>query len=113
MKTSVTMIRKMGAFDILQRTKDGYFDANVLLSQWNNNKGASRRRMNEFLESPKTIEFIDVIKEESHGRETDNADFKVVTTIKPATNTIPIFPLIFPATSTAAILLGVAFNCIK
>lgn len=76
------MIRKMGAFDILQRTKDGYFDANVLLSQWNNNKGASRRRMNEFLESPKTIEFINVIKEESHGRETDNADFKVVTTIK-------------------------------
>ena len=34
-------------------------------------------------------------------------EFKVVTKIKQATNTIPTVPLICPATSTAAILFGV------
>lgn len=84
MKTSVVMVRKMGSFDILQRTKDGYFDANVLLSQWNDSKSSQRRRMIEFLESPKTLEFVDVIIEESQERKTDNADFKAFTITKGA-----------------------------
>ena len=37
MKTSVTMKRKMGNFDILQRTSDGMFNATELLKQWNLN----------------------------------------------------------------------------
>ena len=30
------MIRKMGDFDVTQRTKDGFFNATALLKQWNN-----------------------------------------------------------------------------
>jgi hypothetical protein len=52
MKTSVIMVRQMGEFDVLQRTKDGYFDANALLLQWN--KKNNRRRMDVFLSADKT-----------------------------------------------------------
>jgi hypothetical protein len=61
MKTSVTMIRKIGDFDILQRTKDGYFDANVLISQWNSVEGKKRRRIDDFIKSKTTLDFIEVI----------------------------------------------------
>ena len=37
MKTSVTMKRKMGIFDVFQRTSDGMFNATELLKQWNLN----------------------------------------------------------------------------
>ncbi len=69
MKTSVTMVRKMGQFDVLQRTKDGYFDANVLLSQWNSKKNNPERKMVRFLESPKTKEFINEIQTDSPSTE--------------------------------------------
>lgn len=36
----------MGQFEVLQRTSDGYFDGNALLSQWNNNK---KRQEEEWL----------------------------------------------------------------
>ena len=39
MKTSVIMIRKMGDFDVHQRTKDGYFNATTRLKQWNEKHG--------------------------------------------------------------------------
>jgi len=61
MKTSVNMIRKMGSFEVAQRTKDGYFDANILLKQWNKNKSNPERAMSRFLDSPKTKEFVSEI----------------------------------------------------
>lgn len=64
MVTSVVMVRKMGEFDVLQRTKDGYFDANALLTQWNAKSGNTRRRKDDFLNSIKTKEFISVIESE-------------------------------------------------
>lgn len=77
LKTSVNMVRKIDNYDILQRTKDGYFDANTLLIQWN--KVNKRKRLDEFLNYKKTIEFIESIKqEESHWRENANADNQVV-----------------------------------
>ena len=63
MKTSVIMIRKMGNFDVSQRTVDGMFDANALLNQWNSAVDNPERRMSRFLESPKTIEFINEIED--------------------------------------------------
>ena len=36
MKTNQNMIRKMGNFEVIQRTKDGFFNATALLKQWNN-----------------------------------------------------------------------------
>lgn len=69
----------MGQFEVLQRTSDGYFDGNALLSQWNNNKKTPRRRMTEFLTSPKTKEFINALAEdESHRRESDIAENQLV-----------------------------------
>lgn len=64
MITSVTMVRKMGRFDILQRTKDGYFDANALLIQWNNNKSNARKNMLDFINSKATNEFLEALNEE-------------------------------------------------
>lgn len=90
MKTNQNLIRKMGEFDVIQRTSDGYFDANLLLGAWNNSplkKG--RRKMTEFLQSTSTISFIDVIKNKEiqsidiqHGRKNDNGDYQVVKEIK-------------------------------
>lgn len=39
MKTNMIMCRKMNNFSVLQRTKDGMFNATNLLNQWNNAKG--------------------------------------------------------------------------
>jgi len=75
MKTSVNMVRKLGNLEVVQRTKDGYFDANILLNQWNK-LGNKRQRMSEFLESSKTKEFISEI--ETQSRETDNAINQIV-----------------------------------
>ena len=66
----------MGDFDVIQRTKDGYFEANSLLSQWNNVKDNPRRDMNKYLSSSKTIEFINVIKSKS--QKSELADYQVV-----------------------------------
>lgn len=66
------MVRKMGSFNILQRTKDGYFDANELLAQWNSKKENPERRMLRFLDSPKTKEFITEIQNESPSTEMHN-----------------------------------------
>ena len=66
MKTNQNLIRKMGDFDVLQRTSDGYFDANALLSAWNKST-KKKRTTNEFLRLPSTNEFINAILEsESH-----------------------------------------------
>jgi hypothetical protein len=61
MKTNQNLIRKMGDFDVIQRTADGYFDGNALLQQWNKS-GISKREMKRFLESNSTQEFMNTIK---------------------------------------------------
>lgn len=79
----MVMKRLMGQFEVLQRTSDGFFDGNALLSQWNKVPGNPRRRMSEFLESPKTKEFIDTLKDDIYQcRKTDNVDLQVVKEVK-------------------------------
>jgi len=58
------MVRKMGSFDILQRTKDGYFDANFLLSAWNERPTNKRKNMQDFIKSKATTEFLEALNEE-------------------------------------------------
>jgi hypothetical protein len=61
------MIRKMGNFDISQRTKDSMFSATELLSQWNKSIGASGRkgkRVDDFLNLESTKQFLEVLNEE-------------------------------------------------
>lgn len=73
----------MGNFDVSQRTKDGYFDANILLYQWNLKKGNSKRQMLEFLSSKKTLEFVEVLNEEL--TQSDNSDMAFI--LKKGVNT--------------------------
>lgn len=80
MKTNQILQRPMGNFKVAQRTKDGYFDANVLLSQWNENN--TEKRISRFLESPKTKEFISVLDHElgseSHGANMHDGEYQAV-----------------------------------
>lgn len=58
------MVRKMGSFKVEQRTKDGYFDANALLTQWNSKSGNKRKNMSDFRNSKATNEFLEALNEE-------------------------------------------------
>lgn len=79
MKTNQNLIRKMGEFDVIQRTSDGYFDANLLLGAWNKIDGNKRRRMDDFLNSSNTNEFIAaLIEEESQRRNFAIPDYQLV-----------------------------------
>ena len=61
MKTNVVMVRKMGIFDVNQRTKDGMFNANSLLKQWNI-ANESKKEIKDYFDNKSTQEFIEVLK---------------------------------------------------
>lgn len=62
MVTNQLMLRKMGDFDVIQRTKDSFFNATKLLKQWNEKSGIERK-MDNYFNSDKTKEFINTIVE--------------------------------------------------
>lgn len=62
MKTNQVMTRQMGNFSVMQRTKDGMFNATLLLKQWNE-QSVSNRKMDNYFNSDKTKEFIKTIQE--------------------------------------------------
>ena len=80
MKTNQILTRKMGGFEVCQRTKDGYFDGNALLRQWNSNPENPQRFMDKFFESPNTKEFIETItiRESNLYQKCDKIDFQAV-----------------------------------
>jgi hypothetical protein len=57
------MIRKMGNFDVIQRTKDGMFNATTLIKQWNNTSG-QQKTLDHFFENKSTKEYVDVLVSE-------------------------------------------------
>ena len=57
------MIRKMGEFDVIQRTNDGYFNATALIKQWNE-INSTNKELKEFLSNKTTKEFIEALREE-------------------------------------------------
>lgn len=76
MKTNQVLIRKMGDFEIQQRTSDRMFNATALLKQWNQqaeNRGKNlntqnsgylkKKDLDDFFNNKSTKEFIYVIKE--------------------------------------------------
>lgn len=69
MKTNMVMVRKMNNFSVLQRTKDGMFNATNLLNQWNNTKGNPKRDLKDFWDLKGVNEFIEVlmVEENLHG----------------------------------------------
>jgi len=60
----------MGNFEVLQRTKDGFFNATKLLKQWNESLGM-KKEVSKFFELEQTTEFINVlmIEENLHTQE--------------------------------------------
>lgn len=82
MKTNQLMKRPMGQFEVIQRTSDGYFDANALLWQWNHTMGNKRRRMDDFLNSSNTKDFTEELCKEANGEKTPMADFQAIKEIK-------------------------------
>lgn len=71
MKTNQNLIRKMGDFQVTQRTSDGMFNATALLEAWNNKTG-SKKVIAHYFENASTKEFINaLIEEESKDRKSD------------------------------------------
>lgn len=65
MKTSVVMTRRMGQFEVFQRTKDGMFNATALLRQWNESTN-NNKRIQDFFENQNTQAFISALIEEEN-----------------------------------------------
>ena len=65
MKTNQVLIRKMGNFDVSQRTKDGMFNATLLIKQWNEQSG-QQKKLDHFFENKSTKEFITALISEEN-----------------------------------------------
>lgn len=65
MKTNQILTRKMGEFDVLQRTKDGMFNATALIKQWNIHSKQSKE-VTKFFENENTKEFINALISEEN-----------------------------------------------
>ena len=53
----------MGQFEVLQRTKDGMFNATALLNQWNRASGM-KKEMNDYLRLQSTHDFLSALQSE-------------------------------------------------
>lgn len=83
MKTNQEMVRYIDNLSVVQRTSDGFFDGSELLRQWNAVEGNPRRRMTEFLDSPKTKDFLKALAEdESQRTKTDIGENQLLIKIK-------------------------------
>jgi hypothetical protein len=57
------MIRELNGSDVLQRTCDSYFNANLLAKQFNETSGIDKR-VREFTDNKGTIEFLEALSNE-------------------------------------------------
>jgi hypothetical protein len=77
MKTNQVMVRRMGQFNVLQRTKDGMFNATELLKQWNKKEG-SIKKIAHFWSLEQTKQFMEVLESEV-SRDSTHAETRVKT----------------------------------
>ena len=75
MKTNNVILRPMGQFQVQQRTKDGMFNATVLLKQWNEYSG-QQKKMIHYFENSATKEFIDTLFERENFTERNSVYVK-------------------------------------
>ena len=68
MKTNQVLTRKMGEFNVLQRTSDGMFNATALLNQWNKYNGF-QKQMSHYTDNASTEEFIKALLSEENFKE--------------------------------------------
>jgi len=59
-KTNQNLVRKLNDFDVIQRTKDGMFNATSLLKQWNDLSG-QQKDIGHFFENNATNELVEAI----------------------------------------------------
>ncbi len=69
MKTNQVMIRRMGSYNVLQRTKDGMFNASDIAHQWKRVTGKDKH-VTDFLRLDSTQEFINILHQDLHKTET-------------------------------------------
>lgn len=67
MKTNQVMIRKMGVFDVAQRTSDGYFNATALAKAWNETMPDNKREIDNFWKSTNLPDLMSEIAENELG----------------------------------------------
>jgi len=60
MKTNQVMVREQG---FIQRTSDGYFNANTLISEWNA-KSDNKKILGNYMKNESTTEYIEQLKKE-------------------------------------------------
>lgn len=65
MKTNQNLIRKMGEFDVIQRTSDGMFNATTLLKAWNTSGNGAKKEMGDYFAIKSTDEYISALLLES------------------------------------------------
>lgn len=65
MKTNQNLIRKMGEFDVIQRTSDGMFNATTLLKAWNISGNGSKKEMGDYFATKSTDEYITALLSEA------------------------------------------------
>lgn len=83
MKTNQEMIRYIGKYSVIQRTSDGFFDANSLLKEWNRTPDNPKREMKKFFSSPKTEEFINALKSKlAQSQKCDMVNISVLDEVK-------------------------------
>ena len=76
MITSVSMKREISGLKFHQRTKDGYFDANELMLAWNRKN--TRRRIDDFMNSKGTTEFVEILNDElANGEKSPMAFYQI------------------------------------
>jgi len=63
MKTNQVMIRKMGTYEVRQRTVDSMFNASSILREYNKKNGV-RKRIDHFLMLESTKDFLDVLSDD-------------------------------------------------
>ena len=76
MKTNQNMIRKMGDFEVIQRTSDGMFNATQLMTQWNLTSKQSKE-VTKFFDNENTKEFVKALLIEEN---LNTQDFAYLTT---------------------------------
>jgi hypothetical protein len=76
MKTNQVLTRKMGSFNVLQRTSDGMFNATDLLRQWNDLSG-QKKVIGHYFENDSTKEFLNALGDEPEFLNIGNPMFKI------------------------------------
>ncbi len=67
MKTNQVMMRKMGVFDVAQRTSDGFFNATALAKAWNETMSDNKRELDNFWKSTNLPDLMSEIAENELG----------------------------------------------